>query len=217
MATDPYVYPGTNVLKNLAGIKEYDRLRQFEAVLTAYRISELLLKPIPGPLDSAYLQKLHRFIFQDVYSWAGEFRSVDIRKEGEFWFCRYQFIQESLSRLFNQLTGENMLTHTTPQEFGRRAGYYLNELNAIHPFREGNGRVQREFIFKLGLNAGLNVDWSQVSQEEMNAASAIGFQTARSQYFAGSDCENHQSRRLAIKCRSQRTGRFPGFRLHYAT
>lgn len=90
MATDPYVYPGTDVLKNLAGIKEHDRLPQFEAVLTAYRISELRLKPIPGPLDSAYLQKLHRFIFQDVYSWAGEFRSVDIRKEGEFWFCRYQ-------------------------------------------------------------------------------------------------------------------------------
>ena len=155
MATDPYVYPETNVLKNLAGIEDPNRLQQFEAVSTAHRISELRFNPIPGVFDAPHLQRIHRHIFQDVYSWAGEFRTADIRKEGEFWFGRHEFIEQSLIDLFNKLSGENKLKATTPKQFGSRAGFYMSELNAIHPFRDGNGRAQREFISELGLHAGL--------------------------------------------------------------
>src|SRR5947209_656237 len=88
MATDPYVYPGTNTLRNLAGIEDHDRLQQFEAVSTADRISELRVSPVAGIFDTAHLQRIHHHIFQDVYPWAGKFRTIDIRKEAEFWFCR---------------------------------------------------------------------------------------------------------------------------------
>jgi len=59
MATDPYVYPGTNTLRNLAGIEDHDRLQQFEAVSTADRISELRVSPITGAFDTAHLQRIH--------------------------------------------------------------------------------------------------------------------------------------------------------------
>jgi cell filamentation protein len=181
MATDPYVYPGTTVLKNLAGIEDHDRLQQFEAVSTADRISELSFKPIAGPFDIDHLQRIHLHIFQDVYAWAGQFRTVDIRIEGEFWFCRHEFIATTLLDLLNKMRGESTLRNLTPQQFGERAGYYLSELNAIHPFREGNGRTQREFIRELGLNAGLDVDWRRVTAAEMRAASVAGFQEGDSQ------------------------------------
>jgi len=176
MATDPYVYPGTNVLKNLAGIEDHIRLQQFEAVSTAHRISELGFNPIHGAFDALHLQRIHQSIFQDVYPWAGEFRTVDIRKEGEFWFCRHEFIDRSLIALFNKLDGENGLKEASPAQFGSRAGYYMSELNAIHPFREGNGRAQREFIRELGSHAGLRVNWAQVTQQEMYSVSIASFQ-----------------------------------------
>jgi cell filamentation protein len=95
----------------------------------------------------------------------------------EFWFCRHQLIQQSLGDLFKKLVSENKLINTTVQQFGFRAGYYMGELNAVHPFPEGNGRTQREFIRVLGLNTNLEVDWSRVTQEEMYAASIVSFQS----------------------------------------
>ena len=176
MATDPYLYPGTNTLKNLAGIKDHAELQRFEAVCTADRISALLLRPLAGKFDVAHVQAIHRYIFQDVYPWAGEFRTVDIGKQGEFWFCRPEFIVQSLQGLVRELDGENKLKGTALGEFCRRGGHYLGELNAIHPFREGNGRAQREFIRELGLQTGFHVDWRRVSQEEMYSASITSFQ-----------------------------------------
>jgi cell filamentation protein len=176
MATDPYVYPDTNVLKNLAGIEDSNRLRQFEAVSTAHRISELSFNPVPGVFDAPHLQRIHRYIFQDVYPWAGEFRTVDMRKEGEFWFCRCEFIGQSLIDLFSRLSVENKLRAIAPNQFGSRAGYYMSELNAIHPFRDGNGRAQREFIREIGLQAGMRVNWALVAQREMDSVSKAGFQ-----------------------------------------
>jgi cell filamentation protein len=136
----------------------------------------LRFNPIPGAFDAPHLQRIHRHILQDVYPWAGEFRTVDMRKEGEFWFCRREFIEQSLIDLFNKLSGENKLKATMPEQFGSRAGYYLSELNAIHPFREGNGRAQREIIRELGLHAGLHVNWARVLQQEMYAVSVASFQ-----------------------------------------
>ena len=99
-----------------------------------------------------------------------------MRKEGEFWFCRHEFIERSLIDLSGKLSGENQLRATTPEQFGSRAGYYMSELNAIHPFREGNGRTQREFIRVLGLQVGLSVNWAQVTQQEMYRVSIASFQ-----------------------------------------
>jgi cell filamentation protein len=66
------------------------------------------------------------------------------------------------------------------EPFASRAGYYLGEINAAHPFREGNGRAQREFIRELGSNAGFEIDWGRVTQQQMVAASRESFATGDS-------------------------------------
>lgn len=179
MADDPYVYPDSAVLRNLAGIRDANRLREFESLATFKRILQLEYSPLKGTFDISHVQSIHQHIFQDVYSWAGVFRTVDLGKENH-WFCRVEFIRKSLTDLLEKLKDENYLRAPDLESFTRRAGYYLGELNAIHPFREGNGRVQREFIREMGLQAGLGINWSNVSREEMYSASEISFNTGNS-------------------------------------
>lgn len=183
MADDPYVYPGTDVLRNLPDIRHVGQLREFESLATFKRILELEYKPLSGAFDVEHLQNVHRHIFQDVYSWAGEFRTVNIGK-GTLWFCRPDFISGTLSNLFEKLRNEDHLSTTDLQGFVLRAAHYLGELNAIHPFREGNGRVQRELLRELGVRAGYRINWSKVSREMMYSASEISFNTGDNQPLA---------------------------------
>ena len=167
---DPYVYPGTTVLRTLRDIRDAWHLSKFEAIATTRRTIELEHEPIPGPFDSRHVQAIHHHIFQDVFEWAGDFRTVDISKSGTP-FAFHQHIASSLEKLCGELKRESELAGSDLEHFAVRGAYYLGELNAIHPFREGNGRTQREFIRGLGLRSGLMIDWSQVSREEMIEAS----------------------------------------------
>ena len=166
---DPYVYPGTNVLRNLRDIRDAAQLSKFEAIATTRRTVELEHEPIQGRFDAGHLQAIHRHIFQDVYEWAGDFRTVNISKSGDP-FTFQQHIVSSLDKLCGELKGEWHLSGD-PERFAIRGAYYLGEINAIHPFRDGNGRTQREFIREIGIYNGLMIDWRQVSREEMIEAS----------------------------------------------
>jgi len=182
MADDPYVYPGTNVLKNLPEIRDEDQLRRFESLATFKRIAELEYEALRGSFDVKHVRRIHHHVFQDVYSWAGEFRNVDIGKEGH-WFCRPECILETLTDLFKRLAKEDYLRQTKLEVFLSRASHYLGELNAIHPFREGNGRVQREFIRELGIQAGFQIDWSTITRDQMYSASETSFRAGDNRAF----------------------------------
>lgn len=106
-----------------------------------------------GRFDQKHLQAIHHFIFQDVYDWAGKLRTVDIAKGGHL-FALPQFIQASLTAFFTNLKSEAHLRHLAQNLFIGRSAHYFGELTAIHPFREGNGRSQREFFRELALHAG---------------------------------------------------------------
>jgi len=80
--SDPYLYPRTNVLKNLRGLTDPEHLERFEARRTHRRIAELIDNALSGEFDLAHLKAIHRYIFQDVYEWAGQFRTVNISKGG---------------------------------------------------------------------------------------------------------------------------------------
>ena len=80
--SDPYLYPGTNVLRNVPGFHNSGDLESFEAIHTALRTYELLRKPIGGAFDVAYLRAIHKHVFQDVFPWTGEFRSTMLGKAG---------------------------------------------------------------------------------------------------------------------------------------
>ena len=151
---DPYVYPGTSVLRNLRDIRDFELLSEFEAEATARRLRQLACKPLSGAFDSRHLRALHRHIFQDVFEWAGEFRTVNIFKSGDP-FAFHQHIGSCLDTLCGELKREGHLSGCSLERFATRAAYYFGEINAVHPFREGNGRTQREFIKELAVCNGL--------------------------------------------------------------
>ena len=117
-------------------------------------------------------------IFQDVYEWAGKLRTVEIAKPGSPFFAFERYLVPSLDKLAAQIKAQDQLRGLTVDEFAVRAGHYLGELNAVHPFREGNGRAQQEFIRELGLEAGHTIEWQNVSRELMYAASKVSFERA---------------------------------------
>ena len=170
---DPYVYPGTTVLRNLRDIQDAKLLDWFEMAMTTRRITELEHQPRPGGLDATHLRAIHRYIFQDVYGWAGEYRTVDIARGGQFYFAFPGHIASCLDELLTKLSKEP--TMTSAAQFCNRAAHYLGELNAIHPFRDGNGRTQREFIRQYGLRQGHRLHWSKVTRDQMYSASHRSF------------------------------------------
>jgi cell filamentation protein len=173
---DPYVYPGTSVLRNLRDIRVPELLSEFEADATARRLRQLERKPLTGRFDARHIQAIHHHIFQDVFEWAGDFGTVSISKSGDP-FAFPQHIVSSLDKTCGELQGEGHLVDNNLEHFASRGAHYLGEINAIHPFREGNGRTQREFVRELALQSGLMIDWRQVSQAEMIEASRRSLRT----------------------------------------
>ncbi len=160
-ADDDYCYLGTSVLRNKLNYQDQESLDLFEAEITTLRMIELQESPVVGNFDFAHLQKIHFHIFQDVYDWAGEIRSVDISR-GDSRFANQRYIEPSATKLFEKLADENYLQGLDINTVAKKAAYYLSEINAIHPFREGNGRVQRAFISQLCNQAGHVFDYSDV-------------------------------------------------------
>jgi cell filamentation protein len=165
-ADDVYCIPGTAVLKNKAGITDQDLLDEYEGDFTAVRLLELTQDPVGGSFDLAHLCKIHQYLFQDVYDWAGEVRSVDIIR-GDSRFCTVRQIQSYSNTVFSALAAEKYLRNLEPKVFASRLAHYLSEINAIHPFREGNGRVQRLFISQVAEHAGYALDFSALDQASL--------------------------------------------------
>ena len=165
-ADDVYCIPGTAVLKNKAGITDQEQLDEFEGDFTAIRLLELTQNPVEGSFDLAHLCKIHEYLFQDVYEWAGEVRTVDIIR-GDSRFCNVRHIQSYSNTVFSALAAEKYLVNLEPKVFANRLAHYLSEINAIHPFREGNGRVQRLFISQLAEQTGYSLDYSALDQAEL--------------------------------------------------
>ena len=184
MPDDPYVYRGTSTLRNLRDIRDADALRTFETRASFARIRELQERPLVEEFDRAHLHAIHRHIFQDVYEWAGQVRTVEIAKLGSPFFAFKRFVDSSLDTLTAQLKAEGYLRGLSAEDFAIRAGHYLGEVNAIHPFREGNGRTQQEFVRKLALQAGYRIAWANVSRKQMYAASKVSYERADSSGLA---------------------------------
>ena len=168
-AKDPYVDPASGVLKNRLGITDQDQLDKIEATFAAIRSAEMVTKPVAGKYDLEHLKTIHGRLFGDVYEWAGQTRSVDISK-GESRFANAAMIESFGKDVFRQLGRENNLRGLDAEEFSKRLGYHLGEINAMHPFREGNGRTQREFANQLARDNGYQISWDQMKREDLNRA-----------------------------------------------
>lgn len=168
-----YCYPGTYVLKNKLNITDEDELKSAERSITSLRTAQFMQNPMEGKLDFNYLKSIHKFIFADIYEWAGMTRTVNISKGNQF--CRCEFIEEQMNVIMRKLEKENYLEDLTIEKLSQRLAYYIGEINAIHPFREGNGRSQRLFIECLALHNGFQLDFAKISNGEMLEASAETF------------------------------------------
>jgi cell filamentation protein, protein adenylyltransferase len=172
--SDPYLDAATGVLRNRLHIADEATLEQTEAAFVATRSYELSQAPLKGRFDLAHLQAIHRRLFGDVYEWAGQLRTIDISKGGNR-FAHYAHIESAAAAIFQQLAKEHLLTGLDAAAFSDRAAHYLGELNALHPFREGNGRAQREFISHLAQANGYDIVWENISQADMLDAAIQSF------------------------------------------
>jgi len=146
---DPYSYPGTSVLINRLDLRDPSLLEAFEAEIFALRTEE----PLPrGEFDSAHYCSVHHHLFQDVYEWAGKYRTVRTSKGGNA-FCYPEHIPAQMDALFRSIRSGEAFFGKSQGEFLEETARFLGELNAIHPFREGNGRTQLAFLGLIGATA----------------------------------------------------------------
>lgn len=168
---DPYCFPGTSVLKNRLDLRSQEELDAFEASITAQRADE----PLPsGRLGYRFYCAIHRHLFQDVYDWAGQIRTVRVTK-GASSFCYPENIDREMRRVFDALTADDELKGSGAADFAGKAAHLIADLNAIRPFREGNGRTQSVFLSVLADRAGHPLDFSRLHQTGMLNAMMASF------------------------------------------
>ena len=163
---DPYCYPHTTVLRNRLGFRTQAELDNHEALATASRFAD----PFPaGTFDIAHYRAIHKHLFHDVFDWAGEYRTERIGKGGSM-FCYPEYIASEMNSLFAKLGQRLLDVPMTRAEYAKKASLFLADLNAIHPFREGNGRAQLAYLTLLSAHAGHPPAPRQFRTEEISGS-----------------------------------------------
>ena len=139
MPDDPYADPATGVMHNRLGLSTAEELEAAEREITHAALIFLKESPVQPSYDLGHLCAIHLRIFGDIYDWAGQLRTVAIAKGS--WFCLPRYIEPAAAEIFAQLGKEHFLRRLAREEFLDRLTFYLGEVNAVHPFREGNART----------------------------------------------------------------------------
>lgn len=176
---DPYAHPETGALINKLGITDPIELEEVEGLLVSVRDSKLAAAPLPGLFDFDHLCEIHRYLFADVYSWAGSVRTVAIHK-GKFPFCMPEFIASYASDIFARAPTSSQLRELNSQQVSAALADFLADVNALHPFREGNGRSQRALLRHLAGSSGWNLDWGGLDRR-LNAQASEAAMSGDSQ------------------------------------
>lgn len=163
--TDPYVYPGTPVLKNKLGLKDPARFKEAEYRATWIRREEMGDELTKDSFDLSHLQAINYQLFQDLFDWAGELRQVEIAK-GSSTFHPSIRIAEAGDNLKSWISTSGLLESPSDDQFISAMANLLEKVNYIHPFREGNGRTQRAFLDQVASVSGRRLAWRNVGQHE---------------------------------------------------
>lgn len=172
---DPYLDPSTGLLRNLISAATDAELVAAEGALVFARAVQLLDHPPKPTGDLTELQAIHRHLFQDLFDWAGMIRTVDMRKntEGAEFFMPVSLVERASSFIAEQLSSDNFLKGMSRDQFIDRLAHHYDELNYLHPFREGNGRTQRVFWNRVARDAGWQLDWRPVQGDINDSACRI--------------------------------------------
>jgi cell filamentation protein len=198
LADDPYTYPGTDTLRNRLGITDDKTLMEAERRLTLARGAEAARLTFPATADG--YRALHRHLFQDLYDWAGQDRTVNIAKGGSS-FAHVPYIARELDKRFADTRAGDALKGLARDEFFDRLGNHINEINAIHPFREGNGRTMRHHAAQLARDAGHPIRIASIDKTAWMDASRHGFLTGDHRPMAAVLAEAAIRRDLAPEAR----------------
>jgi cell filamentation protein len=147
-----YVDPLTGILYNIPNLSDPRDLLFFESTAVTQRLSELIENPIPVSSSTSLLQ-IHQHLFQDVYAWAGKVRTVNISKAGKPFF-EWERFQQGFTYIDSLLNEYELISPREAHTIAQKLALILDNLNFLHPFREGNGRAQREFIRALAVQKG---------------------------------------------------------------
>jgi cell filamentation protein len=169
------------VLKNKLNIRDRNELKQAEEEITSLKQYMLMESPIKGRFTKTQLMNIHRFLFEDIYPFAGHIRREQISK-GETLFFPPHLIGQELDKVLAKLHSEKMLYETDRERQIEHLSYIMSELNIIHPFREGNGRSIRELIRCMALHYGFTLDWSRVDRGTMLDAAIRSVVDSRARY-----------------------------------
>jgi len=171
MSDTTYCYPPDyTVLKNKAGLRDPHALEQFERRRTTRRMMSC---PKDFPISYEGYKAIHHHVFQDVFDWAGQSRRVTIHK-GDM-FANWMYVDQEMEKRFGLLRADNDLQDLKLKAFVEKAAEHTSEINAIHPFREGNGRTQRLFLRNLANQAGHELEVSRIDKDRWMRASIEGF------------------------------------------
>lgn len=168
---DPYFDFAHGVLFNKLGIVESNEFEEVERDLAVIRDANLKVELLPGQYDLAHLCEFHRVIFEDIYPWAGNIRTVDISIDATR-FCLSQYIESEADSIFRDIQNVTDLPRGL-EETAEIIATNLGEVNALHPFREGNGRAQRAFFWQFARERGWLIDWHNADAEQNARVSAM--------------------------------------------
>jgi len=172
---DAHFWPDSTVLKNKPGFRNEAALRSFEYEATRQRSEQLARQPIERSFDTAHFRAIHRYLFQDVYEWAGEYRKVEFSK-GDSQFAPLRTPAHTLEswgeKILKDLATENHLKGLKKAAFVDRLTHHYGEINYWHPMREGNGRATKVFLQQLAQHAGYKLELARVSEKAWNSAAA---------------------------------------------
>ena len=168
-------YPGTFCLINKYGIRDEKELSLLESGITAAKSIELLQNPFSGKFDFDHLKAIHKYLFDDLYEWAGKIRTVNLSGKGTS-FADAADIEYMAENCFRRLKEENYFLDLPFDQYAEQIADFYNVLNMIHPFREGNGRTQRCFMTQLIQKAGYDIDFSEIDSDELMIATIYAAQ-----------------------------------------
>ncbi|MEI7689448.1 MAG: Fic family protein [Candidatus Saccharibacteria bacterium] len=170
-----YFVDGDDVLENRFGIINHNDLKEIEQEIVTKKTA-IVLGEAFTVFDFNLLLHIHKVLFEDIYDFAGKIRTVNIAKPGAAPFAYAKFISNEAVRIFDELASKKYLSGLGRQSFVQEISNLSAELNALHPFREGNGRTIRLFLILVADSAGYLIDYSQVSSKDLIRADKLAFE-----------------------------------------
>ena len=170
-----YCYPDCDVLINKFGLKDEKKLDEIERAITFAKSADYKRNPIKGVFDFKHYCKIHKFLFEDIYEWAGKEREGGFMSKGNTVFTKSEYIEFAFGEYYKEIKKDKCLKGLDKETFCEKLAYYMSEVNTIHPFREGNGRTQRLYFRYLCRKAGYNLEFHGIHKNVLINADIAAF------------------------------------------